>query len=104
MKEGSLAPAPPRPVAKAPGRPVEGSHSPKVDGAAPASRVAVAEVAFDPSLAAAAVAEVRAALRGRTAEEMTELLRRDRASIEATLRALVAQGALVARGPRFFMS
>jgi len=75
--------------------------------AAPQPEVRVAAVMTtgpDPSLAAAAIAEVRTALRGRTAEEMAEVLRRDRAAVEATLRTLVAEGALVARGPRFFMS
>ena len=32
------------------------------------------------------------------------MLSRDRLAVENTLRSLVAQGRLVARGPRFFMS
>jgi len=66
--------------------------------------VAVAEPTPDPSLASAALTEVRAALRGRTADELAAALSRDRATVEAALRSLVAQGRLVARGPRFFMS
>ncbi len=66
--------------------------------------VAVAAPCADSALASAALAEVRAALRGSTAEELALALSRDRAAVEASLRALVAQGQLVARGPRFFMS
>jgi HEAT repeat protein len=68
------------------------------------SAVLVAEADPDPSLADAALAEVRMALRGRTAEELTGALERDRLAVENALRSLVAQGRLVARGPRFFMS
>jgi HEAT repeats len=72
--------------------------------AAAATAVAVADPTPDPSLASAALTEVRAALRGRTADELAAALSRDRATVEAALRALVAQGRLLARGPRFFMS
>jgi predicted transcriptional regulator len=64
----------------------------------------VAEPDADPSLADAALSEVRMALRGRTAEELASALARDRLAVENALRSLVAQGRLVARGPRFFMS
>ena len=57
----------------------------------------------DPALAAAAVAEVRASLRGRTADEIASALAREPALVARSLEALVAQGALVARGPRYFM-
>jgi len=72
--------------------------------AAPKTTVAVAALSADPALATAALAEVRAALRGRTAEELCATLGSERVTVESTLRALVAQGQLVARGPRFFMS
>ncbi|HYS79499.1 MAG TPA: HEAT repeat domain-containing protein [Anaeromyxobacteraceae bacterium] len=68
------------------------------------SAVLVAEPDADPSLADAALSEVRMALRGRTAEELAGALARDRLEVENALRSLVAQGRLVARGPRFFMS
>ncbi len=66
--------------------------------------VAVASPEPDPELGTSVVAEVRAALRGRTVDEISTTLARDRMSVEAALRALVAQGRLVVRGPRFFMS
>jgi len=101
------SPEPP-PLSPAKGRlPPPGSRgAPAAAMTAPERRVAVmvAPAGPDPALAAATLAEVRTALRGRTAEEMADLLRRDRASIETNLRALVARGELVARGPRFFMS
>jgi hypothetical protein len=56
------------------------------------------------ALAAAALGEVRTALRGCTADEIVSALSRERVEVEAALRALVAQGRLIARGPRFFMS
>ncbi len=56
----------------------------------------------DGALADAAVLEVRAALRGRTAAELAATLSRPPPDVEATLHALVSQGRLVARGPRFF--
>ena len=68
------------------------------------SAVLVAAPDADPSLADGALAEVRMALRGRTAEELAGMLGRDRLAVEDALRSLVAQGRLVARGPRFFMS
>jgi hypothetical protein len=66
--------------------------------------VAVAASDPDPALGSAALAEVRASLRGSSADELAAVLARDRATVEASLRALVAQGRLVVRGPRFFMS
>jgi len=64
--------------------------------------VAVAEL--EPDLAEAALAEVRMALRGRTADELAAALGRDRLTVEVAARALVAQGRLAARGPRYFVS
>ena len=55
-------------------------------------------------LAEAALAEVRMALRGRTADELAAALGRERDAVEVAARALVAQGRLAARGPRFFVS
>jgi hypothetical protein len=37
-------------------------------------------------------------------DEISTTLARDRLTVEASLRSLVAQGRLVVRGPRFFMS
>jgi HEAT repeat protein len=72
--------------------------------AAAAMKSAVAVAAPDAALAEAALTEVQAALRGRTADELSAALGSERLAVESTLRALVAQGRLVARGPRFFMS
>ena len=66
--------------------------------------VTVAAPDVDGVLAAAALGEVRTTLRGCTADEIVSALARGRVEVEAVLRALVAQGRLVARGPRFFMS
>jgi hypothetical protein len=66
--------------------------------------VTVAAPDADGVLAAAALGEVRTTLRGCTADEIVSALARGRVEVEAVLRALVAQGRLVARGPRFFMS
>ena len=97
--------ASPRPAAE---RAAPDARPVRPEVAAPASaksaRVAVAAPKPDSKLASAALAEVRAALRGRTADELAAVLSRDRAAVEASLRELVAQGHLVARGPRFFMS
>jgi hypothetical protein len=73
-------------------------------GAMLRAAVAVAASDPDPALGSAALAEVRASLRGSSADELAAVLARDRATVEASLRALVAQGRLVVRGPRFFMS
>ncbi len=81
-----------------------GEGRPAGAGALLHSAVAVAMPEADPGLAFAALAEVRTALRGRTTDELAATLSCDRAAVEASLRALVAQGQLVARGPRFFMS
>jgi len=86
----------------------EASHGAGIAVAVAASgaraAVAVAAPPSDSRLADAALAEVRATLRGRTADELAATLSRDRSAVEASLRELVAQGQLVARGPRFFMS
>lgn len=72
--------------------------------AAPAVHVTVA-VAEEPApaLADAVLAEVRAALRGRTAAELSVALGADPAAVEGALRALAARGQLTPRGPRFFL-
>jgi hypothetical protein len=69
-----------------------------------ATAAAVRTVVADPDLAALALAEVRMALRGRTVEELASALGQDRASVEGALRALVCEGKLAVRGPRFFVS
>jgi hypothetical protein len=89
------------------GLPVTASVAPRsgAESSRAATRSATVTVAPpDPALAEGAVAEVRAALRGCTVDDLAAALSRDRATVEASLRALVAQGRLVARGPRFFMS
>lgn len=98
-RTGKQPGAPPR---AAPGA-ARGGPAP-VPAAALHAAVAVASPEPDPELAGAVVAEVRAALRGCTVDELSTTLARDRMTVEATLRALVAQGRLVVRGPRFFMS
>ncbi len=49
------------------------------------------------------LAEVRAALRGRSAEDLYRLIPAERAAVEAALATLVARGALTRRGARFFV-
>jgi hypothetical protein len=71
--------------------------------AALAGAVAVATVEEEPALGAAVMGEIRSALRGRTVDELAGTLARDRMTVEASLRTLVAQGQLVVRGPRFFV-
>ncbi len=70
-------------------------------GARPAAPRPAAPV--DAALTSAALAEVRTALRGRTAEEIAAALAREPAQVTSSLAALVAQGAVVARGPRYFV-
>jgi len=71
---------------------------------ATAPRAAVAVALADPSLDDAVLAEVRTALRGRTAAEISQALGREPPQVEAALRALVTRGRLSPRGPRFFMA
>ncbi|HZY03283.1 MAG TPA: HEAT repeat domain-containing protein [Anaeromyxobacteraceae bacterium] len=102
--------APPRtsPAATAPaGPPV--APAPDVARAAPspAARVAVAVVdepgPSDP-LEESVVAEIRAALRGRTLDELAAVVPGGRPAAEVALRSLTARGALTRRGARFFAS
>lgn len=51
----------------------------------------------------AIVAELRAALRGRAAAELAGLLSASPPEVEASLQALAARGAVVARGPRWYV-
>ena len=99
---------PARPVAAvAAAFPGPAARAPAAVSPAAALQAAVATVATveaDPVLATAALAEVRAALRGRTVDELAEALARDRLTVEAALRSLLAQGRLTVRGPRFFVS
>ncbi|MFL5262411.1 MAG: hypothetical protein ACJ79L_08415, partial [Anaeromyxobacteraceae bacterium] len=71
---------------------------------APAPRSTTVAPAADPALADAALFEIRAALRGRTPDELASALGRDRPTVEAALCALAAQGRVARRGPRFYMS
>ena len=69
--------------------------------------VVTATPAPDPSSAALAPAilgEVRAALRGQTADGLAEVLGAPRPLVDAALARLAAQGTLVQRGPRWFMA
>jgi hypothetical protein len=68
-----------------------------------AAVVAVAE-APAPALSGAVLGELRGALRGCTSAEVAEALSAPVQQVEAALRALVAQGAAVPRGPRFYVS
>lgn len=75
---------------------------------ASASHTAVAVLdapASDPDpLEATLVGEVRASLRGRSAEELAQITDAEPAAVATALRALVARGTLSQRGSRFFMS
>jgi hypothetical protein len=51
----------------------------------------------------AIVAELRGALRGRAAAELASLLAAPPARVEAALHLLSARGAIVARGPRWYV-
>ncbi len=73
-------------------------------GGGAAVATATAAVTLDLSLCDAAVAELRAALRGRTPDEIASALGRDRPSVEAALTALVQGGRAARRGPRFYTS
>jgi hypothetical protein len=87
--------------------------APQASAATPAAR-AVAEArtavaVVDPppsqgSLEQSIVSEVRAALRGRSSDELARLVSAEPAAVEAALAALVARGTLARRGARFFMS
>ncbi len=74
-------------------------------GAALRVAVAVAEGPgpSDP-LEEAVVAEIRAALRGRTLDELAAVVPGGRPAAEVALRSLIARGALTQRGARFFAS
>jgi hypothetical protein len=89
------------------------SPSPRGAGArgfgpsAPGARTAVATVtttSADASLEPAIVAEVRAALRGCTAADLSAALGAPAPRVDATLAALASKGTLVQRGPRWFMA
>jgi predicted transcriptional regulator len=114
LRQEPLAPIlspPPAPSPSIPGamRPalgagaVEGPRARGVEGQG-AATFAAPSTTFDPALAEAALAEVRAALRGCTAAEIAAALGAGPGPVEGALRALVAQGRIVPRGPRFFMS
>jgi hypothetical protein len=51
----------------------------------------------------AVVAELRAALRGRSLDELAAVVPGGRPAAEVALRSLVARGALAQRGARFFV-
>jgi len=113
-----------RPAAAVVARPaVKSSRStppaPPVPASAPAVRQALA-AQIAPSIRAAVavteassaggtsveetiIGEVRAALRGRSADELTTLLSTSEAAVEQALRALVERGELTQRGARFYM-
>ena len=57
-----------------------------------------------PALSEAVMVELRGALRGRTPSEVADALAAPVQEVEAALRTLVAQGAAVPRGPRFYVS
>jgi hypothetical protein len=111
----------PSPVAQMVNRPIVKSARPtppvsvpsSVEHRAPAARAApsvqvavavteapqVAMSSFEETL----VGEIRAALRGRSATELTSLLSTSDAAVEQALRALVERGELTQRGARFYM-
>jgi len=81
--------------------------APAGSAARPAARVAVVEAPVAAAelgpLDEAIVAELRAALRGRATAELSGLLSAPTNEIEAALHALAARGAVVARGPRWYV-
>jgi hypothetical protein len=97
----AVAAARPTPAATASVRPERSAAKSK---GAPAPRATTVAPAADPALADAALFEIRAALRGRTPDELASALGRDRPTVEAALCALAAQGRVARRGPRFYMS
>ncbi|ABC83602.1 HEAT repeat protein [Anaeromyxobacter dehalogenans 2CP-C] len=102
---GADALAPARP-AQAPARPSTSSRRAAVQGS-PRTAVAVAvrEAApADPGLDAGIVGEVRIALRGCTAADLSAVLGAPQPRVDAALAALAARGALVQRGARWFMA
>jgi hypothetical protein len=96
------APLPPPAVAAPSAAPRE---PPAVAAAAPALRTRVAVAVVDDSpgdldeLEAAVLLEIRSALRGRAPEEITRLVP---GPSDNALRSLVARGAVVRRGARYF--
>jgi hypothetical protein len=60
--------------------------------------------AVSPDLSRAVLAEVRTALRGRTAAELAETLEAPAVAVDGAVRALAAAGVVVARGARFYVA
>jgi len=92
----ALEPLPPRPARR------EAAAGAAASPIAPRAAVAVAVLEAPPaepgSAEAAVLLEIRSALRGRTREEIGELVPRGAAALEA----LLARGAVVRRGQRYF--
>jgi hypothetical protein len=74
-----------------------------VEVAAPALAPASAGASGESGLESAIVAELRAALRGRAVAELAGLLSAQAGQIEESLNGLAARGAVVARGPRWYV-
>jgi HEAT repeat protein len=97
-----IRPTPPAPPVQAPA-----ARQAPAAQVAPSVRAAVAVAEALPagmsSFEETIVGEVRAALRGRSADELTTLLSTSDAAVEQALRALVERGELTQRGARFYM-
>jgi hypothetical protein len=66
------------------------------------AKIATSDDALTPQFGDAVLQEVRVALRGRTTHELAESLVVSEGAVERALAGLVSQGAVVARGSRFF--
>ena len=97
----SAAPAMPEPPPPPRARAREGAASPAAGSAPQRAAVAVAvqePLAADPGAEGSVLLEIRSALRGRTREEIGELV----PCGDAALEGLLARGAVVRRGQRYF--
>jgi HEAT repeat protein len=88
-------------VSRVPAQTVKAKAAAAIRGAgAPAAAAAAPAPAVD--VARAVLAEVRAALRGRTTAEIADSIAAAPGAVDGAIRALAAQGAVVARGARFY--
>jgi hypothetical protein len=85
---------------------VSGGEGKGEGAASPAPRTAIATISSLPGadLAPGIIAELRAALRGCTAEALATALGAPQASVDAALHTLAAAGQVALRGTRWFTS
>ncbi len=109
LRDAVVAAGDPVQAPAAPPRQAPAQARPPAPAAAPAPLARVAAAVVDASgpsdaLEGAVVAEVRAALRGRTLDELAAVVPGGRPAAEVALRSLVGRGVLARRGARFFAS